>query len=123
MASCTVGSVCRLVVATRAAAVSSLSRSGAASVAPRSCLKQPASFARRGVSSSIMRSSAAAAFEGGSATAEGAPGGGGDGADKYDYEGEDPIQVLQDVTKKLMDCRRRKVGSSLAGVRMNTWLS
>ena len=35
-----------------------------------------------------------------------------DGADKYDYEGEDPQVVLQEVTKKLMDCRRRKAAAN-----------
>ena len=35
-----------------------------------------------------------------------------DGADKYDYGGEDPQVVLQEVTKKLMDCRRRKAAAN-----------
>lgn len=116
MASSTVAGVCRLVVASRAAAVASMSRSTTA--APRVCQARhvaAATFAaRRGLTSSGVsgRSAAGAVAEGGtSATDEGGGGGGGVG-DAYDYEGMDPQTVLQEVTKKLMDCRRRKAAAN-----------
>ena len=103
MASSTVAGVCRLVVASRAAALSSSSVNRSTSRISRS-----KNVAWCGVSSST-RASVMAMGEGTAAAAGGVDV---DGTDAFDYSGEDPQAVLQDVTKKLMDCRRRKAAAN-----------
>ena len=104
MASSTVAGVCRLVVASRAAAaISSVNRS--TSISRSKDVAAVTFVARRGVSSST-RVIAMAMGEGTAAAATA------DGTDAFDYSGEDPQAVLQDVTKKLMDCRRRKAAAN-----------
>lgn len=103
------GQVCRLVVATRAAAASSVTRGGRASA----CTASPRPWAFGGASASLSSSSAGAMRR--AAVAEGSTtsdGGGGGGSNLNEYEGEDPQAVLQDVTRKLMDCRRRKAAAN-----------